>query len=71
MILRAQHRARLTLLVCFRSRRKHNRSRHDHVTAYREVHGAFATLVVTCSTRHYIKYEIKVTLHRASSLFDY
>ena len=56
-------------MVCFWSRGKHNRSRRDHVTAYRALHGAFATLVVMCSTRNRIKSEIKVTLQRVSFFY--
>jgi len=40
MLLRGQPWARLILVVCFRSRGKHNRSRRGHVTAYRAVRSA-------------------------------
>ena len=56
--------------VSFWSRGKHNRSRRDHVMAYRALRGAFATLVVTRSTRNRVKSEIKVTLQRVSFLAD-
>jgi len=32
--------------------------------------GAFATLVVTCSTRDHVKFALKVTLQRVSFLSD-
>jgi len=45
-------------------------SRRGHVTAYRAMRGAFATLVVTRSTRDHVKSEIEVTLQRVSFLSD-
>ena len=52
-------------------RGKHNRSRRGHVTAYRAVRGALATLGVTRSARDRVKSEIMVTFQRVSFLSDY